>query len=315
MKKLLTACLCLLICSACASEAQGADDHLTVVTTVWSAYDWCMTLQEGTENETVLLLDNGGDIHSFQPSVDDILKIRSADVFIYVGGESETWVDDVLKQVDLNRTKVIELLDVLDTRALEEENPEGAAAEEEEEENWYDEHVWLSLINASLLTQEIADTLAEADPEHERVYQQNCRAYLEQLNGLEHQYQTMAQSCSDRVILFADRFPFRYLAEDYDIKCYAAFAGCSAETEASFETVTFLTDRLDDLGLDCVLVLEESDEKLAKTIINASKDHNQKILTLHSMQKLTSRDRNDEVTYLNLMKENLEVLKEAMHGE
>lgn len=246
------------------------------------------------------------------------MKIADCDLFIYVGGESDAWVDDALKEAVNKNMKVINLLDVLGNTVKEEEVKEGMEAEEEEEsgeeeeEPEYDEHVWLSLKNAKILTKAIADDLCEIDEEHKDIYMRNEKAYEEKLDTLDKEYQGTVDAASQKTLLFGDRFPFRYLVDDYGLDYYAAFVGCSAETEASFETVKFLSEKVDELGLKNVITIEKSDQKIAKTIVENTKDKNQNILTLDSMQSTSSDDVKNGTTYLSVMEKNLEVLKEAL---
>lgn len=181
---------------------------------------------------------------------------------------------------------------------------------EHEEEK--DEHVWLSLKNAQILCQTISDTLQEIDPENKDVYSSNASAYIEKLFELDTQYQAVTNAASQKTLLFGDRFPFRYLVDDYGLSYYAAFAGCSAETEASFETITFLASKVDELHLNNVITLEKSDQKIAQTIIQNTQDKNQKILVMDSMQSTTSEDILNGTTYLSVMESNLDVLQEAL---
>ncbi|MGN1015143.1 MAG: metal ABC transporter substrate-binding protein, partial [Butyricicoccus sp.] len=259
------------------------------------------------------------DLHSYQPTAEDMLAISNCDVFLYVGGESDAWVEDALQESGNPDRIAVNLLDVLGDAAKQEEVVEGMKAEEEsndeegeEEEPEYDEHVWLSLNNAQVLTSAIADALGQADPDHAELYQSNAADYQEQLAALEEQYQDAVDSASQKTILFGDRFPFRYLADDYGLDYYAAFVGCSAETEASFETITFLANKVDELGLNSILTIENSDQKLAQTILQNTKDKNQQILTLNSLQSITSDDVDSGATYLSLMEDNLDVLKQAL---
>ena len=438
-----------------------------------------------------MLLDNGVDLHSYQPTSEDILKISDCDLFVYVGGESDSWVDDALKNATNKDMQVINLLDVLKDSIKTEESMPGMQAEEghnhgyahfedsdvqdrtlsdwdgdwqsvypylqdgvldevmekkaesgektaeeykeyyengyktdvsqitidaenntmcfvkngvaskatyeykgyqiydyesgsrgvryffeatsgdadapkyvqfsdhgiapgkaehfhiyagndgfdalsEEMENWptyypadmsgkeiaedmleheekeYDEHVWLSLKNAQTLCKAIAEALETADPEHKDVYAANVDSYLEKLSSLDGQYQDAVANGSQKTLLFGDRFPFRYMVDDYGLKYYAAFAGCSAESEASFETISFLAKKVDELGLKNIMTIENSDQKIAKTIRDNTKDKNQEILSLDSMQSTTSEDVKNGTTYLSVMESNLDVLKKAM---
>lgn len=475
-------------------QADNTDDgKLKVVTTIFPEYDWVKEIagDEISNIDLTMLLDNGVDLHSYQPTSEDILKISDCDLFVYVGGESDSWVDDALKNATNKDMQVINLLDVLKDSIKTEESMPGMQAEEghnhgyahfedsdvqdrtlsdwdgdwqsvypylqdgvldevmekkaesgektaeeykeyyengyktdvsqitidaenntmcfvkngvaskatyeykgyqiydyesgsrgvryffeatsgdadapkyvqfsdhgiapgkaehfhiyagndgfdalsEEMENWptyypadmsgkeiaedmleheekeYDEHVWLSLKNAQTLCKAIAEALETADPEHKDVYAANVDSYLEKLSSLDGQYQDAVANASQKTLLFGDRFPFRYMVDDYGLKYYAAFAGCSAESEASFETISFLAKKVDELGLKNIMTIENSDQKIAKSIRDNTKDKNQEILSLDSMQSTTSEDVKNGTTYLSVMESNLDVLKKAM---
>ena len=261
----------------------------------------------------MMLLGNGADLHSYQPTADDIITIASCDVFIYVGGTSDTWVDDALQEAVNPDMIVVDLMDVLGDQAKEEEIVEGmqGEAEEAEEGPEYDEHVWLSLKNAEKLVTAIRDAISEADAENAETYRANAAAYCEKLAELDAQYAEAVSAAAQDTILVPDRFPLRYLTDDYDLNYYAAFVGCSAETEASFETLVFLSEKLDELGLPAVIVTESSDQKLARTVIEQGQT-DAEILVLDSMQSVTDADAAAGATYLGIMEQNLGVLRQAL---
>lgn len=291
------------------------EETLEIVTTIFPEYDWVREVLGDNldQAEVTMLLDDGVDLHSYQPTAEDILKISDCDLFIYVGGESDEWVEGALKEAVNKDMKVINLLEILGDTVKEEEVVEGMEAEEEgEEEPEYDEHVWLSIKNAAIFSQVIADTLAEIDPENADTYQNNAAAYGEKLSALDNEYQAAVDAATQKTLLFGDRFPFRYLVDDYGLSYYAAFVGCSTETEASFETITFLAGKVDELALNAVLTIEKSDQKIAKTIIENTENKNGQILTLDSMQSTTLEDALGGTTYLSVMENNLTVLREAL---
>jgi len=312
-------------------SAKTGDDKLQIVTTIFPGYDWVMSvLGDNPANAQVtMLLDNGVDLHSYQPTVDDIMKISNSDMFIYVGGESDEWVEDALKEATNDDMVVINLLEVLGDSVKEEEMVEGMqesehehehedeAADEHEHEHEegeaeYDEHVWLSLRNAAILTDSISKALQKIDAANAGVYKDNSDRYIEKLNDLDSQYSDAVSEAPVKTLLFGDRFPFRYLTDDYDLNYYAAFVGCSAETEASFETITFLSGKVDELSLHAVMTIEGTDHRIAETIVQNTQTHDQQILSLDSMQSVTSKDVAGGTTYLSIMENNLSVLKEAL---
>lgn len=296
-----------------------------VVCTTFPQYDWVRQVigNQKEQFELTLLQDSGVDLHSYQPTAEDIAKIGTADLFIYVGGESDGWVADALKEATNKNLISIHMMEVLGQRVKEEEIVEGMEAEEEEgkeeeeteEEPEYDEHVWLSLVNAEKLVENITDALIQIDEKDKSVLTKNSEEYLKQLSELENEYKDTVEKASKDTILFGDRFPFRYLADDYNLKYYAAFVGCSAETEASFETITFLAQKVDELGLSSILTIEKSDQKIANTIKENTRDKNQEILKMNSLQSITRKDLDGGETYLSVMKENRKILEKALNQE
>ena len=317
---LLTFVLFLSLCPV--SGLAGEAGKIRVVTTIFPIYDWVREIAGDTGNtEITLLLDSGVDLHSFQPSAQDILKVATCDLFIYVGGESDEWAEDALAEAVNPDMVVISLVEALGENAKAEEIVEGMEAEEEEEEGEegeeeepeIDEHVWLSLRNAQVFTSAIADALAQKDPANADSYRANAEAYGAKLAALDAAYAEAVDSAAHKTLLFGDRFPFRYLTDDYGLAYYAAFAGCSAETEASFGTVIFLAKKTDELQLPAVLTIEGKDHRIAETIIGSTADKNRKLLTLNSMQGTTANDIEQGATYLKIMEDNLAVLKEALN--
>ena len=297
-------------------------DKLSIVTTIFPEYDWVREIlgDKADNAEITMLLDNGVDLHSYQPTADDIVKISDCDLFIYVGGESDEWVEDALRNAANGNMKVINLLEVLGdsvkteeiVEGMQEEEHEHEDAEEHEHEEEADEHVWLSLKNAKMLVRVISKALQELDPDNKDIYAANADAYVKKLSALDAEYQAAVDAASNKTILIGDRFPFRYLVDDSGLRYYAAFVGCSAETEAGFETISFLAKRVDEWKLPCVLTIEGAQHKIAETVVRNTTAKNQRVLTMDSMQSTTSKDVKNGTTYLSVMEKNLSVLKEAL---
>ena len=328
MKKMFAVLLALTLLAAsllpCAALAENK--KINVVTTIFPIFDWVREIAgENIENiDLTMLLDSGADLHNFQPTAPDILKVSAADLFIFVGGESDEWTEDVLATTMNANLRTVSLVEALGDLAKAEELVEGMEHEHEDEdgdhedhdhehETEMDEHVWLSLRNAQALCRVIAEQLCEIDPDNEALYQSNLNAYEEKLSALDQQYAEAVAASAFDTILFGDRFPFRYLADDYGLTYYAAFSGCSAESEASFQTIVFLAGKVDELGLPAVMTIENPKARIAETIVQTTKARNQKILAMDSMQSITSREVNQGVTYLAVMESNLEVLKQALN--
>ena len=329
MKKTISIVLCLMmiVCIAAGCGKAGSGDtprseKISIVTTIFPEYDWVRQIlgEKAADADMTMLLDNGVDLHSYQPSASDILKIGNCDLFIYVGGESDEWVEDTLATAENENMVVVNLLEELGDAVKDEEIVEGMEAEHEKEESdeheeegsEKDEHVWLSLRNAAALCKVIAEKLGEVDGANKDVYTANANAYIEKLRALDGQYKEAVAAAKTKTLLFGDRFPFRYLADEYGLDYYAAFSGCSAESEASFETIAFLAGKVDELGLSTILQIESADGEIAGTIKETTKAKNQTILTLDSMQSTTAADIQNGASYLTIMEKNLEVLKDAL---
>lgn len=299
-------------------ELSSKPDKIEIICTTFSEYDWAREIVGGSEKvEITYLLDNGVDLHNYQPSAGDIMKISDCDMFVYVGGESDKWVNDALAESRNKDMQVVKLLDVLGDFAKEEEIKEGMEAEEEDEEGEdegpeYDEHVWLSLRNAEICCDAICESLCKLDSEGADTYKSNLEAYNAKLDQLDAEYVDMAENAKVKTVVFGDRFPFRYLVDDYGIDYFAAFVGCSAETEASFETIVNLANKMDELNLDTIFTIENSDASIAKSVIENSKNKDRGIETLDSIQSVTEDMVSGGVTYISIMQKNLDTLRKVL---
>ena len=314
MKRVLSLVLALVMLfslAACSGAARRA--RVQIVTTSFPLYDWTRNIVGDTEGvEITWLMDSGVDPHSFQPTTKDLVFVSDCDVFVYVGGESEAWADDAVASMKNENALVVKLLDGLQEAALAEEDVPGAEPEhEEEEEGALDEHIWMSLRAAQRCVDLICGALCEADSANDDLYRMNADDYKARLSALDQAYTEAVASSELHTILVADRFPFRYLAEDYDLDYFAAFAGCSAETEASFQTVLGLSQKADELGLPVILVTENGTGDIADAVSEGSQSEPM-IRTLDSLQSVTAEIAAGGVTYLSVMESNLEVLKEAL---
>ena len=320
-----------------ASTSAGNDvksgEKKSVVVTIFPEYDWVRNIIGDCKDnyDITMLLDNGVDLHSYQPTAVDIAKVAECDMFIYVGGESDEWVEDALSEAVNKDMQVLNLLEILGDSVKEEEIKEGMEHDHDhdhehedgdedldhehhhEEEPEMDEHVWLSLRNASVICSSIEQALEKIDPDNADAYKANLSGYVDKLNALDGKYADAVSSASVKTLLFGDRFPFRYLVDDYGLDYYAAFVGWSAESEASFETIVFLSGKVDELGLNHIMTIESSDGKIANTIIENTAAKDQDVLMLDSMQSTTSKNVADGATYLSVMEKNLEVLQNALN--
>ncbi|MCL1895209.1 MAG: metal ABC transporter substrate-binding protein [Clostridiales bacterium] len=303
-------------------DGSSSDARLSVVATIFAPYDFARAIAGGeSEADIAMLLPPGSETHSFEPTPQDIIKIQNCDVFIYVGGESDAWVKEVLGSMDTSGMKIVTLMDCVE--AVEEETVPGMQGDDgadadgggaegnggEAEEPEYDEHVWTSPRNAKLIVQKISAALCEADAAGADAYTANTAAYLEKLDELDAAFSAVVDSGVRRTMVFGDRFPFRYFADAYGLTYFAAFPGCATETEASAATVKFLIDKINEEKIPVVFHIELSNEKMANTICEET---GAKTLLLHSCHNISKADFEAGKTYIGLMSANAEALKEAL---
>lgn len=301
-------------------DAGNATNGLTVTATVFPLFDWARQIAGGKARSLNLLLDGGVDFHSYQPSAGDIVRILSSDVFLYTGGASDAWLEELLARNAGTNVRAVSLLKLLGG-AVKAESQEGCVERECRRHCRHghgaggakpDEHVWLSLRLAQKACARLAEVFAERDPANAASYRANADAYLSELRALDDSYGTFFASAPRKALLFGDRYPFRYLADDYGLTCYAAFPGCSSETSASFKTVVSLAEKMDELALPAILILEGSDGRIAGAILRNTKRPDRPVLTLNAMQGIAKSDVERGVTYLGIMRQNLETLKKAV---
>ena len=312
----LTMLLCL---SACTSEkTAGLDaDKLNIVCTIFPAYDFSREIA-GERGNVILLMPPGADMHSYEPTPQDIISIRNADIFIYGGGESDTWLDTVLESVNSQSLHIISMTEICEL--YEEETVDGMESDHVHDENCehgeehhhseYDEHVWTSPVNAIKIIEEITQTLCSLDEKNSRVYKQNSEKYIKEIELLDKQFRDTVENAERRLMVFADRFPFRYFVEEYSLDYSAAFPGCSHDTEPSAKTIQYLIKKIRDDGIPVIFTIESSDRRVAEAISNETEA---KILEFHSCHTVTKSELENGVTYVELMKRNLTNLKEALN--
>ena len=328
---LLPALLLLTGCAGSAKETADSTENekLSAVATIFPQYDFLRAIG-GDHLDLHMLLSPGAESHSFEPTPGDMITVSECDLFVYVGGDSDAWVETILDSVDTSNKEVVTLMDCVDTVAEETvegmethghahdhededaDHDEDSHDHEDESHGEQDEHVWTSPKNAMRIVQKLCDALCRLDPENADDYQANTASYLASLTSLDEEFSDVTANASRHTIVFGDRFPFRYLVDDYGLRYYAAFVGCSAETEAGFETISFLAKRVDEWKLPCVLTIEGARHKIAETIVRNTTAKNQRVLTMDSMQSTTSKDVKNGTTYLSVMEKNLSVLKEAL---
>ena len=329
MKKTICLLLALLLtasllsgCGPSIDTAHPKNAERSIVATIFPIADWVWhVLGDQADKWSITVLeDNGADLHSYQPTAEDMVQVADCDLFLCIGGESDKWMNDALNNGGNPARRILKLIDELGSTAVTEELIEGMEPEDEEEEPALDEHIWLSLKNAAILCDVLAKTLSEIDPEHAASYAEGAKAYIEEIDALDAKYEEMAAKAFHDTVVCADRFPFRYLMDDYHIKYYAAFMGCSAESEASFETVVFLAGKVDELDLHGVIQTETSDGKLSHTVLdNCESRELCVIFTLDSMQsgKVNYDAGSPNLfypDYLSIMESNLDRLSAALNA-
>ena len=311
MKRIISLALMAFMLLGCLAGCQfntPPDDRLHVIATIFAPYDFVREIA-GDNVNLAMLLPPASESHSFDPKPKDIRKIQECDVFIYVGGESDAWVAQILASMDTSRITIVTLMDCVDL--VEEEIVEGMEMEEngDDDEIAYDEHVWTSPKNAKLIVQKISEVLCKVDEDNAPLYQQNTASYLEKLDILDAAFKSVVDNAARKTIVFGDRFPFRYFADAYGLEYFAAYPGCSTETEANPKAVAFLIDKIKAENIPVIFHIELSNKKMANSIRD---DTGAKVLLLHSCHNITSSDFKSGISYLDLMTRNVEALREAL---
>lgn len=310
---LLSAIIILTLSAGCADSSVKRGDKLTIVTTAFPPYDFVRSVT-GSSADISMLLCPGAEAHSYEPAPLDILKIQQCDVFVYIGGEGEVWADKLLDSFDTSDITIIRLFDFVDP--LSEEGVMGASPDghhhedNDEEEEEFDEHIWTSPRNAIKCVEGITSALSEAYPQSAQLFSVNSKSCMDQLKTLDEKFTEMTENAPHNTILIGDRFPFRYLAEDYGLDYYAAFSGCSSESEPGVYTMAFLIDRLLYDDIDTVFYLEFSTKRLAEKLSSAA---GAQMLPLHSCHNVTPEEFSSGITYIDLMYRNLENIREALY--
>lgn len=302
--------LLLMLCACGGNDDTKTDGKLKIIATIFPPYDFARQIG-GDYIDLTMLLKPGMESHNYEPSPKDIVNIRNSDLFIYVGGESDEWVKTILESDEKKPKKIIALMDCVDT--VEETTVEGMTAGEKKSENGeeieLDEHVWTSPKNAITITKKISQAMAELDPGNKKIYDENTRNYSAQLTQLDEQFRQTVESAKNKLVIFGDRFPFRYFTDEYGLGYFAAFPGCSSETEPSAATISFLIDQVREKKIPVVFKIEFSNGKVAQTI---AEPIGAKVLEMHSCHNIDADSMKNGATYLSLMKQNLNNLKEAL---
>ncbi len=303
--RILVILLCVLLFSGCGKEEKNA--KYNIIATNFPGYDFARAIAKDTDINVEMLLKPGSEIHHFEPTPKDIINIQKSDIFIYVGGESDAWIDDVLKDIDTSKTKVIKLMDYVEV--LEEEIVEGMESAEHEHEE-YDEHIWTSPKNAITIIKKLTQEIKNIDNDEISKIESNSNKYIEEIETIDKNIQDIVSNSKRKEIVFGDRFPLRYFVKQYGLKYFAAFPGCSEQTEASAKTIAFLIKKVKDDNIPVIFHIELSNKKIAETI---SSETGAKVLEFHSVHNISQKDFDDGITYTDLMKKNIDVLREALN--
>ena len=302
----------------CSYIRPGDNGKINIVTTVFASYDFAKQVAGDNANVT-LLIKPGSESHSSEPTPKDIIAMEECDIFIYTGGENDTWLDYILESVDNKDMVIIKMLDLVEK--YEEEHVEGMEGhhhhhshdhedhEGEEGKTEWDEHVWTDPLNAVKISEKIKDVLCEEDSSNKVEYERNFTAFSRALIELDMEFEEIINNAERKEIVFGDRFPLRYFVEAYGLDYYAAFPGCAAESEPSAKTVAFLIDKVKENGIPVVFKIELSNGNIAETI---GRDAGAKVLTFYTCHNLSRDDFENGETYISLMERNLLTLREAL---
>ena len=311
MKKVFILLLVLCTCFVVGCGKEKNSTKYKIISTSFPGYDFARAVIKDVDDISVdLLLKPGSETHDFEPTPQDIIDIQESDLFIYIGGESDEWIDDVLKDIDTSKTKILKLMDVVDL--YEEELSEGMEIEEEDEgkEVEYDEHIWTSPKNAIKMINKIKEEIINIDNDNKENYEKNASNYIDELTNIDNQFREIVNNASRKELVFGDRFPLRYFVEEYGLTYHAAFPGCSEQTEASAKTITYLINYVKQNKIPVVFHIELSNGKIAETIANET---GAKVLEFNAVHNISKKDFDDGLTYADYMKKNIEVLKEALN--
>ena len=318
LKKLLAvfmASALLLSLCACSSESgyfESDSTKLKIISTVFPPYDLAKHIA-GDNAEMKILLPPGSEAHTYEPTAKEIIAIQNCDIFLYIGGENEQWADKLINSNDTSKVKIVKLIDCVPTLSEddEDEHEDEHNHHEHDHEHETDEHIWTSPENARLMLSAVYDAICAVDPENSQTYTENKDAYDKQLADLDNEYKTAIDNAKNKTIVLADKFPFRYLAHEYGLDCYAAFSSCSDESEPSVSTMIKLTKKIKENNIPVVYYLEFSSTKIADTLCDETGATK---LMLHSCHNVSKQDIENNVSYIDLMKQNLENLKVALNG-
>lgn len=315
---ILTVLLILAVFTSCGAYQEPTGERLSIVSTIYPYYDFAKEIT-GDMADLTMLVPAGSEIHDYEPTPKDILKIQNADIFIYNGGESDEWVEDILSSIDFD-AKVLCMFDFVNPLCADEHSIDGDSHhshsedehhhDEDEHHHQYDEHIWTSPKNAMIFTQVISKEIQNIDTTNQKLYKENTKEYLNKLNAIDLSFETLADTCQRDTIVIADRFPLLYFTEEYNLNYVSAFSGCSSDTQPSVKIVTKLIDYIKANNVPVVFNMDNTNETFATLI---SEDTDSKTSTLYSCGNITSKQFAQGVSYISLMELNYSALKEALN--
>ncbi len=305
----------LILCSCTQNvSAPVNSSEVNILCTGFSQYDWAKNIAASVDTVNVdMLQKHGVDTHNFQPSADDIIRISNCSIIICTGGEADRPIFDILDSLGDNKPIVINMMAELEPHLISIDKNHSSQQHIHYEFSDYDEHIWLSLKNAEILCKVISDNIISIDPDNAKTYESNTSAYLSKLSDLDKTYTDAINNSLRREIVFADRYPFAYISRDYGLTCYCAFPGCSAETDASFDTILSLSAKIDEFDLTSVMTIDRGTLNIDEAVISNSKKTDIKTLSLNSLQSVSDNEIQAGLTYISAMEENFEVIKEALN--
>ena len=299
MKRIILIISLLLLTCSCSVNESSNSDKPTITATIFPQYDFARQIA-GELADVNMLLPAGAESHTYEPTPKDIIQIENSDIFIYTGGESDNWIDSILSTINNPDLKIICLTEICPTLALEHSN----------NSHTIDEHVWTSPENVKIITKHISECLINLDPKNSQIYENNFKNYEKELSSLDEEFKSIVKNSKRNILVFGDRFPFRYLAELYNIDYLSAFPGCAEETEPDISTVIEMIEKVKSENIPYVFYTDFSNHKIADTICLET---NAKLLSLRSCHTITSQELDNNITYIDLMRENAQKIKEALN--
>lgn len=295
--------------TGCTASEKTDNENINIVSTIFPQYDFAREIT-GDKANLKMLIQPGGESHTYEPTPQDIISIQEADVFLYIGGENDKWVEDILKSIDTTKIQVVKLIDCVELTCVDTTEEHTHAHNEDNHAHEFDEHIWTSPMNAKKMVEVISNAICKADPENSEYYKNNTTAYSAQLIDLDTKIRDVVSTSKRNELVFGDRFPLVYFTNEYGLKHYSAFPGCSSETEPSASTIALLSDKVKQNNIPVILKIELSNSTVADTIASETST---RVLTFYSCHNLSKKQFEKGESYISMMTANLETLKTALN--